>query len=160
VIVVEVSQALEQLQHVALYLRFLEPDFWIVEKAREIVVHIRGDHVENGALSPLGPRSLDSHLFQLQDVLVREHFEQLNFSQRCDGESVLFVVHQDFFEGKDVARRKLARLVDFTKSTLSELLHHLVVADFAASLEAALQRARRRRTRRIRHSGDGAGWVP
>ena len=91
---------------------------------------------------------------------MREHLKQLDFSQRRDGESVLFVVHQDLFEGKDVARRKLARLVDFTKSTLSELLHHLVVADFAASLESALQRVRWRRTRRVRHSGDGAGWVP
>jgi hypothetical protein len=32
VVIVEVSQALEQLQHVALDLRFLKPDFGVVEE--------------------------------------------------------------------------------------------------------------------------------
>jgi hypothetical protein len=73
---------------------------------------------------------------------VRQHLQQLDFSQRCDGEAVLFVVHQDLLERKDAASGFLPRHVDFTESTLSEFLHHFIVGDFAASLEAPLQGAR------------------
>jgi hypothetical protein len=61
-------------------------------------------------------------------------------------------VHQDLLQREDAASRALSRFVDLTKSTLAELLHHLVVADLAASLEPPLQGLRRRRACRVRHA--------
>jgi DNA-binding IclR family transcriptional regulator len=54
-------------------------------------------------------------------------------------------VHQNLLQGENTACRLLARFVNFTKSTLSEFLHHLVVADLAASFESALYALRRGR---------------
>jgi hypothetical protein len=129
VVVVEVAQTLEQLQHVALDLGFLELDVRVVEKAREVVVHVRRDHVQDGPLPSLGLGPLHRHLLQLQDVVVRQHLEQLDLPQRRDGKAVLFVVHEDLLHGVDVARDSMARLVHLSKSALAELLHHLVLAD-------------------------------
>jgi hypothetical protein len=89
---------------------------------------------------------------------VRQHLQQLDFSQRCDGEAVLLVMHQNLLQRKDAAGSLLSRHVDFTKSTLSEFLHHFVVADFAASLESPLQGKRRRCACRVGHVGGGVGW--
>jgi hypothetical protein len=61
-------------------------------------------------------------------------------------------VHQDLLQRKDAAGGSLSRFVDFTKSTLAELLHHLVIADLAASLEPPLQGLRRRRACRVCHA--------
>lgn len=86
---------------------------------------------------------------------MRQHLEELDFSQRRDREPVLFVVHQNLLERKDMAGRSLTRLVDFTKSAFAQFLHHLVLANLAASLELALEGARRGSTRRSRHTGGG-----
>lgn len=101
VVVVEVAQALEQLEHVALDLCFLELDFWVVEEAGQIVVHVRSDHVQYCALPALGFWSLHCHLLQSQDVVVRQHLQQLDFSQRSDREAVLLVVHQNLLQRED-----------------------------------------------------------
>jgi hypothetical protein len=139
VAVVEVSEALEQLQHVALDLRFLELDIGVVEEAGEIVIHVRRDHVENRALPALGLGPFHCHLFQPQDIIVGEHLQQFDFAEGCYREAVLFIVHQDLFQRIDASSNAMARLVHFAKSSLAELLHELVFADLGASLEAALQ---------------------
>jgi hypothetical protein len=139
VVVVEVPEAFEQLQHIAFDLRFLKLDIWVVEETREIVIHVRCDHVEYCALPALGLWALYCHLFQLQYVVVRQHLQQLDFSQRCDGEPVFFVVHQNLLQRIHAASYPMSRFVDFTKSSLAELLHHLVLANLGATLEAALQ---------------------
>ena len=138
VVVVEVSETLEQLQHVAFDLCFLKLDVGVVEKAREIVIHVGSDHVENRAFPALSLGSFYCHLFQLEDIVVREHLQQLDFSQRCDRKAVFLVVHQDLLEREDIARDPVSRFVHLTKSYLAELLHHLVLANLRTSLEAAL----------------------
>jgi hypothetical protein len=65
VVVMEVLEAFEQLEHVALDLRFLEFDVWVVEKARQIVVHVGRDHVQDCALATLGLGALHCHFFEL-----------------------------------------------------------------------------------------------
>jgi hypothetical protein len=129
VVVVEVSQTLEQLQHVAFDLRFLKLDVWVVEESREIVIHVGGDHVENRAFPTLSLRSFYCHLFQLEDIVVREHLQQLDFSQRCDRKAIFLIVHQNLLEREDIARDSVSRFVHLTKSSLTELLHHLVLAN-------------------------------
>lgn len=54
VVVVEVAEALEQLLHVAFDLRLLEMHRGIVEKAGEIVVHVRHDHVHDWLFALVG----------------------------------------------------------------------------------------------------------
>lgn len=107
------------------------------------MVHVRGDHVENRAFPAFRLGSLHCHLFQLQYVVVREHLQQLDFSQCCDWESILFIVHQDLLQRVDAARHTVSRLVDFAKSALTQLLQHLILANLAASLESSLQAPRR-----------------
>lgn len=153
VVIVEVSEALEQLQHVALDLRFLELDIWVIEEARQIMIHVRGDHVEYCALPSLGLWAFHCHLFEFQDVVVRQHLQQLDFSQRCNGEPVFFIVHQNLLQRVDAAGNSVSRFVNFTKSSLAELLHHLVLANLGATLEAALQTLLRGRVGRVRHCG-------
>jgi hypothetical protein len=70
VVVVEVAQALEELEHVALDLRLRELDFLVIEETGKIVVHVRRDHVEDRAFPALGLWSFHCHLFQLQYVVV------------------------------------------------------------------------------------------
>jgi hypothetical protein len=102
------------------------------------VIHIRCDHVEYRSFPALGLWAFHSHLFQDQHIVVREHFQQLYFAECRDRESILLIVHQDLLQREDLACHSMARLVYFTKGALAKLLHHVVLADFAASLETAL----------------------
>jgi hypothetical protein len=145
VAVVQVSETLEQLQHVALNLRLLELDVGIVEEAREIVIHVRGDHVEYRAFPALRFGSFNSHLFQPQDIVVTQHLQQLDLAERGDGKSILLIVHQNLLQRIDAASNAMARFVHFAKSSFAELLHHFVLANLGASLEAALQAVPRSR---------------
>lgn len=79
-VLVKVSQAFQQLEHVAFDLRLGEFDIWIVEQPREIMVHVRRDHVQYRSLSSLGLGSFDGHFFQLKYVVVREHLEQFDLA--------------------------------------------------------------------------------
>ena len=88
---------------------------------------------------------------------MRQHLQQLDLAQRCDGEAILFVVHQDLLQGVDVAGAEVSRFVDFAKGALAEFLHHLVLADLGAALEAALEPFGGRRSRRMRHGGGDVG---
>lgn len=153
VVVVKVAEAFEQLQHVALDLGRREVDIGIVEEARQVVVHVGHDHVEDGALPALCLGALDGHFLQLQDVVVAEHLEQLDLAQGRDGEAVLFVVGEDLLHGKDAAGADVSRLVDFSKGALAQLLEQLVLADLGAALEAALQALGGRRGAGARHGG-------
>jgi hypothetical protein len=159
VVVVEVAEALEQLQHVAFDLRLQELHIGVVEKARQIVIHVRCDHVEYRALPALSLGPLYCHLFQSQDIVVRQHLEQLDLSQRGDGEAVFFVVHQDLLHRVDAAGDSMARFVHFTKSSLAQLLKHFVFADLGAALEAVLQTLLGCRVRRCCHGGGGCACV-
>lgn len=60
---------------------------------------------------------------------MRQHFEELDLSQRRDGKTILLIVHQDFLEREDLARYPVLRLVHFTKCALAELLHHFIFAN-------------------------------
>jgi hypothetical protein len=135
-------------------LRFHELDIWVVEEAGEVVIHVRCDHVEYRAFSALGLWPLDCHLFEPKDIVVRQHLQQLDLSQRRDWEAILLIVHQNLLEREDPARDAMPRFVHFAEGSLAELLHHLVLANLGASLESALQ-ALRRRNCWIRHGG---GW--
>lgn len=157
VVVVQVTEAFEELQHVALDLGRREVYVGIIEQARQVVVHVGHDHVEDGALPALCLGALDGHLFQLQDVFVGEHLEQLDLAQRCDGEAVLLVVGEDLLHGEDAPGADVSRLVDFAKSALAQLLEQLILADLGAALEAALQALGGRRGASVRHGGQG--WV-
>lgn len=52
--VVEISQAFEQLEHVALDLRLLEMDRGVIEKTGKIVIHIGSGHVYDGLFALIG----------------------------------------------------------------------------------------------------------
>lgn len=125
----QIAEALEQLEHVALDLRLREMDVWVVEETREIVVHVGHNHVQNGAFPALGLGSLDRHLFQLQDVVVGQHLQQLDFPQRRDGKSIFLVVRQDLLQREDLAGADMAGFMDFSKRSLAQLLQHFVFAD-------------------------------
>jgi hypothetical protein len=56
-----------------------------------------------------------------------------------------------------VAAPDVSRFVDFAKGALAEFLHHLVLADFRAALETALEPFGRRRSRGVRHGGGDGG---
>jgi hypothetical protein len=141
------------LEHVAFDLRFLKLDIWIVEEAGQIVIHIWCDHVKYGAFPAFSLWPFYRHLFELQDIVMRQHLQQLDFSQRRDRKAVFLIVHQNLFEREDATSNPVSRLVDFAKSSLAELLHHLVLANLGASLESSLQTLLRRRSRRVRHCG-------
>ena len=47
--VVQVADAFQELLHVALDLSLVKSDFWVVEHAAQIVVHVRHDHVQDRA---------------------------------------------------------------------------------------------------------------
>lgn len=105
----QISQSLEELQHVTFDLRFGEMNGRVVEKTRQIVIHVRGCHVHNRALALVAChnsgqelllanwvveherltgslRVLYSHVHQLQDIFVGEQFQKFDFSQCRDGE--------------------------------------------------------------------------
>lgn len=46
----QVAQALKQLEHITLYLRFCKVNVWVGRHAGEIVIHVRSDHVHGGSL--------------------------------------------------------------------------------------------------------------
>lgn len=54
VILVKIAQTLEQLEHVTFDLSFFEVDRWVIEEAREIVIHIWRHHVHDGFLAFVG----------------------------------------------------------------------------------------------------------
>lgn len=54
VILVEIAQTLEQLEHVTFDLGFFKVDRWIIKEAREIVIHVRCHHVHDGFLAFVG----------------------------------------------------------------------------------------------------------
>lgn len=110
------------------------------------MIHVGRDHVQDRALPPFSLRALYGHFFQPEDVFVREHLEQLDLSQRCDGKAVFLVVHQDLLERKNAACNSMPRFVHFSESSLAQLLQHLILADFGASFETALQGLLGRRT--------------
>jgi hypothetical protein len=120
-------------------LRFLKLDVGVVEEAGKIMIHVRRDHVENRAFPALGLGPFHCHLFQPQDIVVRQHFQQFDLSEGGYREAVFFVVHQNLLQRIDAASDAMARFVHFTKGSLAELLHQLVFADLGASLETALQ---------------------
>lgn len=70
VILVEVAQALEKLDHVALDLSLFEVDRRIIKEAGEIVIHVWRHHVHDGFLAFVGLSCgvFYSHVFQPQDV--------------------------------------------------------------------------------------------
>lgn len=111
------------------------------------MVHVWSDHVEYGALPAFRLGPFDCHLVEFEDVVVRQHLQQLDFSQRSDGEAVFFIVHQNLLHCEDAAGDAMARLVDFAKSSLAEFLHHLIFANLGATLEAALHALLRGRVR-------------
>lgn len=139
VVVMQVAEALEQLQHVALDLGLREFDVGIVEQTGEIVVHVGHDHVEYGTLPALCLWALDRHLLELQDVVVGKHLEQLDLAQGGDGKAVLLIVGEDLLHSEDAGGADVSGLVNLSKGALAQLLQQLVLADLGAALEAALQ---------------------
>jgi hypothetical protein len=129
VVIVEVTESLEQLEHVTLDLRLGEVHVGVVEQSRQIVVHVRRDHVENGTLPALGLGTLHGHLLKPQDILVGQHLQQLDLAQCGDGEAVLLVVHKNLLERVDLARVAVSRFVHLSKGALAEFLEHLILAD-------------------------------
>lgn len=151
VVVVQVAEALEQLQHVALYLGRRKMYIGVIEETGEIVVHVGHDHVEYGALPALCLWALDRHFFKLQHILVGEHLEQLDLAQGGDGEAIFLIVGEYLLHGEDAPGADVSRLVDFAKGALAELLEQLILANLGAALEAALKALCGRRGDRGRH---------
>lgn len=46
---------------------------------------------------------LDGHVSELEYIRVRKHFEQLDLTQRSDGKSIAFIVHENLLESDDCA---------------------------------------------------------
>lgn len=119
----EILKALQQLLQVALDLRDGELDRGVVEQTRQVMVHVRGDHVHDGPLSLVRRLAvmLDRHVLQAQDILVGEKLEKLNLPERCDREAVLLVVHDDFLQGDEGARLLRTCLVDLAVAATRQL---------------------------------------
>jgi len=106
--IVKISQSLQELLHVALDLRLVKVDVRVRQHSAQIVVGVWRDHVQSGTLLALGAflvgcLPLNSHLFQLQDIRMAEHLEQLHLAERSDRKSILLVVHQDLFKSEDLS---------------------------------------------------------
>jgi hypothetical protein len=121
------------------------------------VVHIRSDHIENGALSALSLRPFNCHLFQLQYIVVGQHLQQFDFAKCGDREAVLLVVHQDLLERIDLAGTDMTSHVNLSECALSELLCQSVFADLCASAELSRNTLGRRRLCGSRHRECGLG---
>ena len=93
----EVRTAFEQLLHVAFDLRYREMNVRILKQAGKVVVHVRCHH-EHAWLLARVLRSLDSHLFQFQDIDVVQLLQQLDLSERSDWEAILLIVHQNLLQ--------------------------------------------------------------
>lgn len=89
------------------------------------------------------PVPLYSHLVQVQDVDVGQHFEQLDLAQSGNGESILLVVNENLFEGDDGACSLGAGLGYHTKGSFTKLLCDFIFFQSGASSEAALGRVDR-----------------
>lgn len=70
----KIFAAFQQLLHVALDLRFCETNRRIFQHAREIVIHVGGDHEHVRFLGDIF-RPLDGHLDQPQHIRVIEGLE-------------------------------------------------------------------------------------
>ena len=76
----------------------------VFEESREIMIHIRGDHIHDSFFSSVTFSAFDGHLLKLQDVWMRQHFEEFDLSQSRNWEPILFIVHQDFLQSYNIAR--------------------------------------------------------
>jgi hypothetical protein len=92
----------------------------VIQKPRKIMVHVWCDHVEDCTSLALPFEPLNSHLFELQDIVMAEHLQKLDLAERSNGESILFIVHQNLFESDDISSANLSSLVDFTECTFAE----------------------------------------
>ena len=54
VVLVEIFEPSEQLQHITFDLRFGEGDGGVIEQAREVVVHVRRNHVHDWSFALIG----------------------------------------------------------------------------------------------------------
>ena len=57
------------------------------------MIHVWSNHIENCSFPAFTLDSFDSHLFQLQHIVVTEHLEELDFAESCDRKPILFIMH-------------------------------------------------------------------
>jgi hypothetical protein len=67
---------------------------------------------------------------------VRQEFEELDFTEGCDGKAVFFVIDYNLLEGDECVSLSRARAVYLTKGALAKLAQYLVLADVGATMEA------------------------
>ena len=123
----QVRDSLEQLYHIAFDLRLGELDRRIFEEAGQIMIHIRSNHIHYRFFSPLSFDSLNSHLFELQNIRMRQHFKKLYLPDRGDRKAILLIVHQNLFHCYNLPGSARFGFVYFSKGSLSKLGHHNII---------------------------------
>ena len=126
-VAVNVIEAVEQLLHDFFNFPQIEFDVDVAQESGEIVVAEIEDEIEGafGTIVLRGFRAAD--FLQVDDVLVLEQLQNLNLSQRRDGETLLFVFHQHFFQGHEGPRFFVSGLEYFAKSSLTDFCQFFVL---------------------------------
>ena len=102
-------------------------DVDVAQKAGEIVVAEIKDEIK-GAFEAVVLRGFGSaNLLQVDDVLVFEQLQDLDFAQRRDGKTLLFIFHQDFLESDQRPRLLVSGFEHFAESALTDFREFLIL---------------------------------
>ena len=126
-VAVNVVESVQELLHDFFDLAQIKLDVDVAQEAGEIVVAEIEDEIER-AFEAVVLRGFGSaNLLQIDDVLVLEQLQDLDFAQRRDGKTFLFIFHQDFLESDQRPRLLVSGFEHFAERTLTDFREFLIL---------------------------------
>lgn len=101
------------------------------------MIHVRSDH-EHARLLACALGSLDSHLFQFENIDMIQLLEEFDLSKGGDREAIFLVMHEDLLEGNDLTGLLRPRLRNFAERAFSEFAYIIILLDLGAATKSGL----------------------